>query len=204
MQSFSSLKEGGKWKRLLNLSGRKAKRSHELTNQCTWKIERDQLVHYVWSPKKWLGYIKYPKQLAINMEYGDHANPYISLFLYPYGLFPDENKSVTLQVKVTLPDDCPPLPATTSFNLSWEICTKESGQGKLLECSKKPVKIPFDKGVVYIYKFFPHATLQKFVCNEYDIHIRTSYWSQTIVSDVAIVQDPEMTQIYLGNIRNVT
>ena len=201
LQSFGSPKEGGKWKRFLNLSGRKAKRSRELTTQCTWTIERDQLVKYIWKLEKGLGYIKYPKKLVINIGHGDR-NPYISLLLYPYGLFADENKSVTLQVKVTLPDDCPPVPATASFNFSWEIYTKEPGQGKLLESSKKPVKVPFDRGVVYIHKFFPHTTLKNnYGCKEYDIHIRTSYWSQTAVNDVAIVQDP---QTYLGKRKDVT
>ena len=181
------------------MSGRKAKRSRELTTQCTWTIERNQLVNNIWNPKERLSYIKYHKPVAIDMEYGD-LNPYISLFLYPYGLFADQNKSVTLLVKVILPDDCPPVPATASFNFSWDIRTKEAGagQGKVFESSKKPVKVPFDKGMVYIRKFFPHTTLQKYDCNEYEIQLRTSYWSQTTACDVATVQDPGTTRKYLG------
>ena len=136
-----------------------------------------------------LCYMKCHKQLAIDMEYGD-LNPYVSLFLYPYGLFGDQNKSMTLLVKVILPDDCPPVPASASFNFSWIIkCKYEFGQGKLLECSRKPVRIPFDKGMVYIHKFFPHTAILKYDCNEYEIHTQTSYWSHTTVCDSATAQN---------------
>ena len=101
---------------------------------------------------------------------------------------------MTLFVKVTLPNLCPPLPTTASFSLSWEIKTKgvdiENGEGgEKLKWSKKALKVPFDKGVVYIQKLLSHTLLIQNHSEEVQIclSLSTSYSpdDQDVCSDVS-------------------
>ena len=76
---------------------------------------------------------------------------------------------MTLLLNPIIPDKCPPLPEDATFSLSWKIFTLEVDKENLQEQSKKPVKVHFVKGVVYVHKFFPHALLQQHKCEELKI-----------------------------------
>ena len=177
-QSFAeSPKQGCKWK--LFGGGSRAKRSRELIKHCTWVVEQSLLSRYIWDHKLRQKYIKCAYKVAVDIGCGS-LNPYLSLHLYPFGLFRDEGTSVTLQIKVNIPDDCPPIPVTANFSLLWDICMRETTKGKLLAGSKKPTKIPFDKGMVYTHKFFPHSIIKQCSCEAFEIHIYTSYLCQEV------------------------
>ena len=103
------------------------------------------------------------KTIPIDIECGE-LNPYVSLRLYPFGLFEDENRSMTLLLNPIVPDKCPPLPEDANFSLSWGIFALEADAENLLEQSKKPVKVQFVQGIVYVHTFFPHALLQQHKC----------------------------------------
>lgn len=180
-QTADSPKEGRKWK--LFARAPRQKRMRELTKQCTWLVNKEQLGSIIWNHKYCQSYIKYHKKLQVDVGCGD-LNPSLSLRLYPYGLFGDKGTSVTMVVKVTIPDDCPPIPSVDTYSLSWDICiVHDENTGKLLGGSKKPMKVPFDKGTVYIHKFFPHTTMKHCHCDKFEIHIYTSYTCQESEGD---------------------
>ena len=185
-----------KWK---NLLGKRVKKSRELSKHCKWTIEKEKLKKYIWNHEQRSSYIKCPQKLQIDIECGE-LNPFLSLLLYPFGLFGDENKSATLLVKVVVPDDCPPLPLTDHFSLSWDICTAETYSTKLVESSKKPIKISFDRGMLYINKFFPYTLLQQHSCNKFEIHMCTTHLSQEMntASDAMMIHDHRVVLKLLG------
>jgi hypothetical protein len=136
-----------------------------------WSLEREKLLRDIWDHQD-NHYIKYPQRIPIDIGCGVH-NPHVSLFVYPFGLFEDRNKSMTLMVKVTVPDECPPIPSKDTFELRWGV----SVATKTLEDSKKPVKIKFKVGVKYIHKFLSHKALQMNNCErlEVRVHVSTNY-----------------------------
>ena len=149
-------------------------------------MKKEQLGSFIWNHKHHQSYIKYPRKLQVDVDCGD-LNPWLSLQLYPFGLFTDEGTSVTMVVKMSIPDDCPPIPPTDTYSLSWDICiVNEGNKGKLLGGSKKPMKVSFDKGTVHVRKFFPHATIKHCTCDKFEIHVYTSYTCQ---ENEALVQE---------------
>ena len=204
--SSPSPKQVSKLKKLsqrLSLPGKrggntkKARRACERTTYCTWNVERESVLHSIWN-HKCLDYTLCSEQVPIDIEY-ESLNPYLSLLLYPYGLFSDKNKSMTLLAKVFIPNDCPPIPVTASFNMTWKIST---GKADILECSKKPIKVSFDKGMVYIHKFLPHNVLQQNCCKmlSISIHLSTSYSVHdmdsysNVMTEETPIKDSQMTQ----------
>ena len=137
---------------------------------------------------------KCPERVPIDIEC-EHRNPYLSLFLYPYGLFSDKNKSMTLLVKTFTHDDCPPIPVTASFSMSWRVCT-DAG---ILAHSKEPIQVLFEKAMVYVHKFLPHSVLKENCCKmlKISIHLSTSYSVRDIDSysnDETTDKDSQMAQ----------
>ena len=147
-------------------------------------LEKAPLGKYIWNHEHRFGFIKYSKTLPIDLDHGDF-NPHLSFLLYPFGLFSDANTNVTLQVKIVVPDNCPPIPITDTFNLSWEILytrKANSGTGRLFACSKKPLKIPFDRGMIYVHNFLPHDRIKQCRCEAFEIHMHTKYCSSEVSS----------------------
>ena len=122
-----------------------------------------------------MNHFKFSEKLPIDIKCGK-LNPCISLRLYPYGLFNDENKSMTLLLKVVIPDDCPPIPLSAKFSLAWRIGAVKPKTEELRR-SKKAIKVGFDMGVVYAHGFLSHTTLQKHCCEDLEIQmfVSTSY-----------------------------
>ena len=158
-----SPKEGRKWTRVP-----RPKRLHELTKQCTWVVKKTQLVSFIWNYKHHHRHIKYHRKLQVDINCAD-SNPRLSFLLYPFGLFEDEGKSVTMLVKIKIPDKCPPLPPTATYILSCKV--HEGNNGELLQGTERQMKQPFDKGTFYVKSFFTHATINHCKCDKLEIHI---------------------------------
>ena len=139
--------------------------------QHKWSLEKESLAKIIWSHQE-LKYLKYPEHIPIDIECGIH-NPSLSLLLYPFGLFEDKNKSMTLMVKVFIPDECPPIPSHETFDMRWGV----SIAANTLESSKRAEKIKFKTGVKYIHRFLLHRSLQQndFERLEIRVHISTTY-----------------------------
>ena len=171
--------------------GSKAKKTRLLTAQETWRVEKAPLGHVIWDHKYQVYFIKFPSKVPVDIGWGD-LNPRLSFLLFPFGLFEDSSSSMTLQLKLHIPDHCPPLPLTDTFNLSWAIYTQGEGAsttGERLTHSKKPLKIPFGQGMLYIFKFLPHDKIKRCDCQTFEISMQTSYLLQNTSS--AKVQDTE-------------
>ena len=76
---------------------------------------------------------------------------------------------MTLQVKIVIPDGCPPIPDKATFDLSWEIYTNEGESCVKIRHSKKPTIVRFLTGMKYIHKFLPHSVLPKNVFKSLEI-----------------------------------
>lgn len=150
---------------------------------------------YIWNHKKQhIGYIKCPRKVPVDIGY-DNLNPTLSLLLYPCGLFDDTGSSMTLQLKIDIPDGCPPLPPTESFTLEWGIWVpgeNSSSADRPLAASKKPLKLTFNQGIEYIHKFLQHDPIKHCECDFLEVRLQTSYscLDPTAVYDVK-VQDLE-------------
>ena len=117
----------------------------------TWIIEKDFLL---------LERINCNEKVSIDIGCGKF-NPYLSLCIYPEGIFEDAGKSMTLQLKVLTPDECPPIPTKATFDLSWEILSNEGQSCRKLKHSKKPTQIQFKTGMEYVHKFLSRTMLPK-------------------------------------------
>ena len=156
------------------LPGRKGK-INRVTEQ-TWSVQKAPLGQFMWDDKCKAGHLKFRKNLPVEVDCGD-LNPTLSFLLYPFGLFDDRSLSMTLQIKVNIPDDCPPLLPTDTFTLSWAIHTQatKTMPRRLLTCAKKPLKIQFDRGMLYIFRFLPHDIIKPCECRALEIYVTTSY-----------------------------
>ena len=198
-KQVSKLKRLGQKISLPLKSGRGTRKVSERNTHCTWTVKRESVLHSIWN-HKCLDYTQCSEQIPIDIEC-EHLNPYLFLFLYPYGLFSDKNKSMTLLVKLFIPNDCPPVPVTASFNMSWKISTDITDEG-ILESSKKPIKVSFEKGMVYIHKFLPHSVLQQHCCKmlKISVQLSTSYSVHDIdsysndITDEGTAKYSQMTQ----------
>ena len=198
-----------KWSQKISLPGKKGGNTKKVRKECErstsyiWNVERESVLHSIWNHKR-LDYKLCSEQVPIDIEC-ENLNPHLSLLLYPYGLFSDKNKSMTLLAKVIIPNDCPPIPVTASFNMSWKVSTAMTEAG-ILECSKKPIKVSFEKGMVYVHKFLPHNVLQQNCCKMLmiSIHLNTSYSVHDMedysndVTDETRAKDSQMAQKHSG------
>ena len=160
------------------LRGRRGRRNSgkglERTTQCTWCVKRESVLKSIWNHQH-LNHTQCPTPVPIDIECGPQ-NPHVYLLLYHYGLFEDSNKSMTLHVKVVVPDDCPPLPTDATFTLTWVVRGVTKMGSKELGSSKKP-NVRFNTGILYIHKFLPHSVLQQNNCETLEIcvHLTTAY-----------------------------
>ncbi|CAI8051842.1 hypothetical protein GBAR_LOCUS28377 [Geodia barretti] len=140
--------------RVLKRKAAKETEGQKLTAEHTWRVKKSVLGRYIWNHKHHHDYIKCPKKVPIDVGCG-HLNPSLSLLLYPFGLFDNNSSSMTLQIKLKVPDKCPPLLSTDTYSLTWEIRSQETKttEGKVLSCSRAPPLVPFDRGMVYVFNF---------------------------------------------------
>ena len=189
---FAGAQKDASWgigRKIMGLIGWGRGKSTPKKTQYTWGLERQTLHSSIWEHKK-LDHEKCPNTIPVDVDCGpdNTQNPYLTLHLYPFGLFDDANKNITLQVKVVTPDCCPPIPTSATFNMSWTVRTSEKDGNKELGCSKK--KIYFDTGIIYIHKLVSHNTLKNehFKTLEIQFDVDTTY---TVHNDYDFPTDTE-------------
>ena len=170
------------WKQIFGWKGKKAsvkETTLKRVSKCSWKIDSEVLLSII-RHEGFLKCIKCPKHPPIDIGSGE-ANPYVSLYLYPQGLFDDVEKSMTLQYKVVIPDDCPPISTKGTFDLSWCISAKREHSSTPLE-PQGQIQVKFKTGMGYIYKFLLHSQLSEcdFKFLKIKVHVSTSYSDPTI------------------------
>ena len=153
----------------------KARGRCERATQHTWSVERESILKSI-RHHQHLSHTKCSDLVSIDIECGPQ-NPYLSLVLYHYGLFEDKHKSMTLHIKINIPDDCPPLPTDATFTLTWDIHAVSKINAEKLESSKDPIKIRFRTGTFYIHNFLLHTVLQqnRREMLEISVHLKTTY-----------------------------
>ena len=201
-----SLKESRKWKMkfLPGRGGSKAKKSRGLATHAIWIVEKGLLARYIWDPSYNFAFIKCSKQVPIDIGCGNF-NPTLSLLLYPLGLFDDKRSNMTLQLKILIPDECPPLLPTDSYNLSLKICSAETRTtpGTQLEYAHKSYRIPFDQGMICIHSFLPHHIIKQCESSALEFHITTSHLcnkEDTSAPSLVEVESPKHSMFYIPHI----
>ncbi|CAI8047181.1 hypothetical protein GBAR_LOCUS26077 [Geodia barretti] len=130
-----SLKRRGfyNWKPKITWKGKKDGGSYqEFTDRqkritkYLWNIESRDLLSTI-CHKRYLQRINCPQNITVDIKCGED-NPHVFLCLYPHGLFDDAEKSMTLQFKVIIPNNCPPIPTKATFILSWEMLAKHENE----------------------------------------------------------------------------
>ena len=167
------------WKQMIPWRGRKdgeRGQGEKRISKCTWNIKSEGVLPLMDQRGCLTQGIYYPDHVAIDIQYGK-ANPYLTLCLYPYGLYEDANKSMTLQFKVVIPDACPPIPTKATFEISWEVFSKEEQSFRKLESYRQSIQVKFKIGMGYIHKFLTHSQVPKhnFWSLEIDIRVSTNY-----------------------------
>ena len=158
VQNVQSLKKRGQ---KLSRKGKKSECDGEHHEGChVWSIEGENLLKII-RPHRNLECIKYSHYIPIDIACG-YDNPFLLLNLYPCGLFSDARKSVTLQFKVIIPDNCPPVPTSDSFDLRWKICIESEDKDKREYVRENSLKVKFETGLGYVKKFLPHNVLQQY------------------------------------------
>ena len=186
---------------ILTRKAPKATKGQKLTAGQTWVIKKSLLCQYIWYHKHRKEYLKCPKKVPIDIGCKD-LNPSLSLLLFPFGLFNDNSSSMTLQIKLNIPDKCLPLLPTDSYHLSWEIRSQETktSEGKVLICPARPFRIPFDRGMFYIFKFLSHDAIKLCESSAFEICVNTSYLcedtSAANLQDHKLAVTPQNTGMY--------
>ena len=144
----------------------------EKGGQYMWCIERESLLHSIWDHRTH-DLIKCSEHISIDIGCAD-GNPYLTLTLYPYGIFSDANKSMTLQFKVVMPDNCPPLHISSSFELYWEMCISDVNNSDKSKWLKEMRTVTFKTGMDYVHKFLPHSILQQHTGKMLEISVYTN------------------------------
>ena len=124
----------------------------------------------IWKHKE-QGSVRCPQQLQVDAWCGGN-DPHLMFQLYPYGLFEDKGKNMTLFVKVIMPDDCPPIHPSTKLYLTVRIYAVEGKEWKQL--LKHQLQPKMNSCMLYISKFMSHKELQKVTCDELVIEIYAS------------------------------
>ena len=89
----------------------------------TWKILREDLLKQIWRHQSQAS-ITHPLKLELEANQGKH-NPKLTFQIFPFGLHSDEGKAVTLAVRITTPDKCPPLPLSSEIQLTLLVLDEE-------------------------------------------------------------------------------
>lgn len=173
------------WKQIFGWKGKKAggkETSLKRVSKCSWKIDSEVLLSII-HHEGFLKCIKCPEHPPIDIGSGE-ANPFVSLYLYPQGLFDDVEKSMTLQYKVVMLYQTIVLQSLYTkgtFDLSWCISAKREHSSTPLE-PQGQIQVKFKTGMGYIYKFLLHSQLSEcdFQFLKIKIHVSTSYSDPTI------------------------
>ena len=163
-----------------------------------WNIESRDLLSTI-CHKRYLQRINCPQNITVDIKCGED-NPHVFLCLYPHGLFDDAEKSMTLQFKVIIPNNCPPIPTKATFILSWEMLAKHENESfTKLESQKQLTQVKFKTGMDYVPRFLLHSQLlrQPFKLLEINVHITTAYSIPSIYLTPDMVQRPGGKRIVL-------
>ena len=141
--------------------------SQKRISKCTWIIEYSKLSKY--APE----HINCIEKVSVDIGCGEN-NPYLTFSIHSNGIFEDVGKSMTLQIRVAIPHNCPPIPTKATFDLSWEILTNEGDSYRKIRHSKKPTQVRFNTGMEYVHKFIPFSVLPKNVFKSLEISLCVS------------------------------
>ena len=152
-------KEKSKLRRRLSFLKRNARSNS--TPYFSWKVAREELIKPIWRHQP-NATVTRQEKLVLETNPGKH-NPKVSFILYPYGVFKDENKAVTMAVRTSISDKCPPLPPLSELRLN---LTAWGGEGAQREELSRPRSVTekLSTSVFYVYSVVTHDQLKECKC----------------------------------------
>ena len=154
--SSSSTKEKH-WKKCLNIFG-KHKTRQSSGNSVTWRVPREDLGKPIWNHEEKCC-ISRSHKFELDTNLGRH-NPKLLFQLYPYGESSDCGEYMTMIVRITTSEKCPPLPSTASVQISLTVRDEHSdGENSIL--NRISVEEHLNLGYFPIRQVVQHQQLKK-------------------------------------------
>ena len=137
---------------------RRNKKGHQ---QCiSWSVQREEALKVVCEHREQAS-LRCHQHLPVEAHSEEEHNPYLTFQLFPYGLFEDKGKSMTLFVKIIIPDECPPIHPSTKLYLSVRIHAEVGKEQRLPQLESR-----VNSCVCYIFKLLSHKSLLEMSENE--------------------------------------
>ena len=159
-------KEKSLWRKLPFF---KNKSRHSSNHSLTWKVVREDLMKPVWRHEE-SRCITRPHKFELDAGLGKH-NPKLSFILYPCGQFEDSGKCVTMAVRISTSDKCPPLPPTSKLHLSLVVW---DGGREGAEVSRRHIAEKLNMSVFYIRGLITHNKLKESHSKHFHLDIDVS------------------------------
>ena len=154
------------WKKLLRSKVRSSP-------SFTWKVVRKDLIKPVWLHQDQAS-ITRPNKLELDLNHRKH-NPKLTFQLFPYGLHKDEGEAVTLAVRITTPDKCPPLPLSSEIQLALVVWGGEGrDKGEELKSCPPVHKDLSTISVFYMYQVITHDQLKRSKCKHFYLEMKVT------------------------------
>lgn len=136
----------------------------------TWRVAREDLIKPVWRHQDHCS-ITRPGKFELNLNFGKH-NPKLLFLLYPTGLFQDSGKAVTMAVRITTPDKCPPLPPSSEIHLGLVVSEGESGE---IELKRYPtITEKLSMSIFYVFTLITHDQLKDSRSKNFHLDVEVS------------------------------
>ena len=114
-------------------------------------------------------YITRPGKFELDANLGK-LNPKLTFQLFPNGLFDDKDEAVTMAVKITSHDKCPPLPPSSLIRLKLVVW---GGEGKEVKRCP-PIAEKLSMSVFYVYSVITHQQLKESNCKHFHLELEVS------------------------------
>jgi len=156
-------KEKSLWRKLPFF---KNKSQHSSDHSLTWKVVREDLMKPVWRHEE-SRCITRPHKFELDAGLGKH-NPKLSFIHYPCGQFEDSGKCVTMAVRISTSDKCPPLPPNAKLHLSLVVWDGER------EVSRRNIAEKLNMSVFYVRGLITHDRLKESHSKHFHLDIDVS------------------------------
>lgn len=132
-----------------------------------WKVAREDLIKPVW---RHLTHKHIATKYELDIKNGKY-NPLLIFQLYPCGLHTDEGDAVTMAVRISTPENCPPLPLASEISVKLVVWDGEGKEKQELKRFHPVTKELSTTSVFYIYNVMTHDLLKRSKCKNFVLEI---------------------------------
>ena len=152
----------GRFKSLLKLPRPLSAQRTSLHNSYQWKLKREEMVKSIYKHSYTkMKSISCPSQFELDAGHLK-LNPKLSLTVYPYGIFEDKGKNVSLQVNIITHKKSPPI--SPSLQIKFTVTILDDQGRDLRQCSTQQ---SLNTSMFYVFNLLSHDELIKGLQGEY-------------------------------------